>query len=306
MTLGRRKAIKPNLILRAKIIAAIRRFFDDHDFIEVQTPLRTPTPAPEAHIDAQPAGRWYLQTSPELYMKRLMADGYQRIYQICPCFRRKERGKRHLPELTLLEWYVTPGDYKIMMSQTMALIRYVADSVGGGRKLHYQGNLIDLASPWDRLSVKAAFDRFGSLSMEAALKARRFDEIMGLKIEPNLGFDRPVFLYDYPACAGALARLKEGDPTTAERFELYMAGLELCNAFSELTDAKEQRQRFEVELDLRKKAGKNVYPIPENFLKVLDQMPQAGGNALGVDRLVMLFCDTDEIDDVVAFTPEEL
>jgi elongation factor P--(R)-beta-lysine ligase len=306
MTIERRKVIKPNLILRAKIMAAIRRFFDNHDFLEVQTPVRMPAPAPEAHIDAQPSGRCYLQTSPELYMKRLMAAGYQRIYQVCPCFRRKERGKRHLPELTLLEWYVTPGDYKIMMSQTMALIRYVADWVGSGQKLSYHGNPIDLASPWDRLSVKAAFDRFGSLSMEAALKARRFDEIMGLEIEPNLGIDRPLFLYDYPASAGALARLKEDDPTMVERCELYMAGLELCNAFSELTDAKEQRQRFERELNLRKKAGKNVYPMPENFLKVLDQMPKAGGNALGVDRLVMLFCDTDKIDDVVAFTPEEL
>jgi lysyl-tRNA synthetase class 2 len=142
--------------------------------------------------------------------------------------------------------------------------------------------------------------------MEAALKTGQFDEIMGLEIEPKLGFDRPVFLYDYPANAGALARLKKNDPTVAERFELYIAGLELCNAFSELTDAKEQRSRFKMELDYRKKAGKSVYLMPEKFLEVLDEMPETCGNALGVDRLVMLFCDTDRIDDVVAFTPEEL
>lgn len=306
MTTERRKIIKPNLILRAEIIAAIRRFFNDNDFLEVETPIRTPSLAPEAHIDAQPAGRWYLQTSPELYMKRLMAAGYQRIYQICRCFRRKERGKRHLPELTLLEWYVTPGDYRKMMLQTMDLIQYVSASIGQSRPLSYQGHPIDLTSPWDRLSVKSAFDRFGSLSMKAALKARRFDEIMGTEIEPKLGFKRPVFLFDYPAQAGALARLKKSDPTVAERFELYIAGLELCNAFSELTDAKEQRKRFEMETDLRKKAGKSIYLMPEKFLEVLDQMPATCGNALGVDRLVMLFCDTDEIDEVVAFTPEEL
>jgi lysyl-tRNA synthetase class 2 len=306
MTIERQKIIKSNLKLRAEIIAAIRRFFDDNGFLEVETPIRTLSPAPEAHIDAQPAGRWYLQTSPELYMKRLMASGYQRIYQICRCFRRMERGKRHLPELTLLEWYVTPGDYKKMMSQTMALIRYVSDSVNQRQHLFYQGNSIDLASSWDRLSVKSAFDRFGSLAMEAALRTRRFDEIMGTEIEPKLGFKRPVFLFDYPAQAGALARLKKNDPTVAERFELYIAGLELCNGFSELIDAKEQRRRFEMELDLRKKSGKSFYPMPEKFLEVLSQMPATCGNALGVDRLTMLFCDADEIDEVVAFTPEEL
>jgi lysyl-tRNA synthetase class 2 len=306
MTIERQKIIKSNLKLRAEIIAAIRRFFDDNGFLEVETPIRTLSPAPEAHIDAQPAGRWYLQTSPELYMKRLMASGYQRIYQICRCFRRMERGKRHLPELTLLEWYVTPGDYKKMMLQTMALIRSVSDAVNQRQHLFYQGNSIDLASSWDRLSVKSAFDRFGSLAMEAALRTRRFDEIMGTEIEPKLGFKRPVFLFDYPAQAGALARLKKNDPTVAERFELYIAGLELCNGFSELIDAKEQRRRFEMELDLRKKSGKSFYPMPEKFLEVLSQMPATCGNALGVDRLTMLFCDADEIDEVVAFTPEEL
>lgn len=306
MKMERQAAIKPNLMTRAAIIAAIRQFFSDNHFLEVETPIRIPAPAPEAHIDAQPAGDFYLHTSPELGMKRLMAAGYDRIYQICRCFRRKERGNRHLPELTLLEWYFAQGDYLAMMAQTAALIRHITDTLGQGHTISYQGNFIDLASSWERLSVKKAFDRFGSICMEEALATQRFDEIMGLEIEPRIGFDRPVFLYDYPAEAGALARLKSSDPTVVERFELYIAGMELCNAFSELTDAAEQRRRFEMELNLRRKLGRTVYPLPENFLGILNHMPPACGNALGVDRLVMLFCDTDKIDNVVAFTPEEL
>ncbi|MGD9211949.1 MAG: EF-P lysine aminoacylase EpmA [Desulfobacteraceae bacterium] len=298
--------IKPKLILRAKIIAAIRRFFTDNDFLEVETPLRIPAPAPEAHIDAQPTGDFYLHTSPELCMKRLLAGGYQRIYQICHCFRQKERGRRHLPEFTLLEWYFTHGNYLDMMVHTEDLIKYVACIMECSQTLLYQTDTIDLASPWERLSVKEAFDRFGSLSMEKALKTQRFDEIMGMEIEPQLGFEQPVFLYDYPAQAGALAKIKSEDTNLAERFELYIAGVELCNAFSELTDTNEQRRRFERELAHRSKNGRNVYPLPHKFLDALEFMPPACGNALGIDRLVMLFGDTDRIDEVVAFTPEEL
>jgi lysyl-tRNA synthetase class 2 len=133
-----------------------------------------------------------------------------------------------------------------------------------------------------------------------------FDEVMAHEIEPNLGDPTPVFLYDYPARHGALARLKPGAPLLAERFELYIAGIELCNGFSELTDAAEQRDRFEHELRLRQSLNKPSYPMPEKFLQALADMPEAAGNALGIDRLVMLFADTDKIDDVVAFTPEEL
>ena len=142
--------------------------------------------------------------------------------------------------------------------------------------------------------------------MQEALRRNRFDEIMGLDIEPHLGMERPVFLYDYPASCGALARLKPGDATVAERFELYIAGIELCNAFTELTDPVEQRSRFEQERLYRQQTGKTVYPLPENFLKALTDMPAASGNAMGIDRIVMLLTETEAIDDVVAFTPEEL
>jgi lysyl-tRNA synthetase class 2 len=302
----RQTACLPNLRLRARVIRTVRQFFAEHDYLEVETPIRIPAPAPEAHIDAQPSGSWFLQTSPELCMKRLLAAGYPRIFQICKCFRRNESGRRHLPELTLLEWYTTGADYKGMMTQCEGLIGAVARQVGFGNKLRYNGQKIDLTLPWPRLTVAEAFDRFTSLSADQALTENRFDEVVGLDIEPQLGIDKPVFLYDYPAACGALARLKPEDRRLAERFELYIGGLELCNAFTELTDPPEQRLRFEEERKARRLAGKAVTPMPEKFLSALKDMPAAAGNALGIDRLVMLFADTTEIDDVVAFTPEEL
>lgn len=302
----RQSRIRSHLELRSRLLAAIRNFFLQNDYLEVETPVRIPAPAPEAHIDAVGSEGWYLHTSPELCMKRLLAAGFERIFQICRCFRRKERGQRHLPEMTLLEWYTAGEDYRHMMEQCQALIGHVARQLNLGRLLTYQGRPIDLQPPWTRLSVERAFALHGSLSLEKALAADRFDEIMGLQIEPRLGWDRPVILYDYPASCGALARLK-GDPAmVAERFELYMGGLELCNAFSELIDPVEQRRRFHEESARREAAGKPVYPMPEPFLSSLTSMPPATGNALGVDRLMMLLTDAREIDEVVAFVPEEL
>jgi lysyl-tRNA synthetase class 2 len=239
-------------------------------------------------------------------MKRLLAAGYEKIFQICRCFRKGERGRRHIPEMTMLEWYAVGIDYLDMMMQSEALIGFVADQTAVGRRLVYQGYTVDLTPPWERLSVSEAFQRFGGMTAEAALDLDRYDEIMGLDIEPRLGLDRPLFLYDYPARCGALARLKPGDPSVAERFELYIAGMELCNAFSELTDPLEQRTRFESENLFRKANGKSVYPTANAFLEALESMPPAAGNALGLDRLIMLFTNAATIDEVVAFTPEEL
>ena len=294
------------LELRARVVASIRRFFEQEGYLEVETPIRIPAPAPETHIDARETDGWYLQTSPELCMKRLLAAGYSRIFQICKCFRKGERGNRHLPEMTLLEWYTAGEDYRHMMQQCEALVDSVVHGVDLPIELPYQGKTIDLRPPWSRLSVEAAFRAYGDCTMETALREGRFDEIMGLAIEPHLGWEKPTLLYDYPAACGALARLKPGQPDLAERFELYIGGLELCNAFSELSDPIEQRQRFSNECEQRRSAGKAVYPVPEPFLNALAQMPPATGNALGVDRLVMLLCDTACIDDVVAFTPEAL
>ena len=306
MHFSRQATVRSNLERRARIIAIVRAFFSTAGFLEIETPVRIPAPAPEAHIDAQESGNWFLQTSPELCMKRLLASGYERIFQICRCFRKGERGGRHVPEMTLLEWYAVGLNYLDLMLQCEALIGFVAGRMDIGRRLIYQGQSIDLTPPWDRLTVAEAFQRFAGMTAEQALEQDCFDEIMGIAIEPQLGLARPLFLYDYPIRCGALARRKPVDPSVVERFELYIAGLELCNAFSELTDPLEQRARFAAENRARGASGKIVYPPAEPFLKALEAMPSAAGNALGLDRLVMLFADAASIDEVVAFTPEEL
>ena len=303
----RHASLQKNLQLRACIIQAIRSFFVDRDYLEVETPIRIPAPAPEAHIDAIESEDRFLQTSPELCMKRMLAAGIDRIFQICKCFRQGERGRLHLPEMTLLEWYRADSNYLEMMDECEALINTVACMNGSKEDiLVYQGKEIKLTRPWPRISVSEAFEKWGSISVHGALERGQFDDIMVEKIEPNLAQTRPVFLYDYPASRAALARLKPQDLQYAERFELYIGGLEICNAFSELIDPVEQRKRFERETDHRRTSGKPVYPMPEKFLTALGNMPAAAGNALGIDRLVMLFSDSKQIDDVVTFTPEEL
>lgn len=295
-----------NLKMRARIVQAIRDFFTDRGYLEVETPNRIPAPAPEAHIDALPAGGWWLHTSPELCMKRLLAAGFPRIFQISKCYRKNERGDRHLEEFTLLEWYAAEKNYTDLMAETEALICHVAAGMNTPDRLVYQGRPVDLFRPWPRITVKEAFDRYAPMSMAKALSAGRFDEMIGLEIEPNLPGDRPCFLYDYPAACGALARRKPGEHSVVERFELYLSGMEICNAFSELIDPEEQRARFSAETAVRAASGKPVYPSPERFLEDLARMPEAAGNALGVDRLVMLFTNAAAIDEVVAFTPESL
>ena len=291
---------------RANILQAIRFFFIQEGYFEVETPHRIPAPAPESHIDAVPSGSWFLHTSPELCMKRLLAAGYEKIFQICRCWREGERGSQHTPEFTLLEWYRANSDYLGLMKECEALIQYVVSTLGLREMLHYRGQTIELSSPWERILVDDAFQRYAHIPMKKALAEHRFDEIMVEKIEPYLGRNKPTFLYDYPGERAALARLKEGDPTLAERFELYIGGLELANAFSELIDAEEQRKRFLSEQAYRCSLFKPSYPLPEKFLEELETMPPAAGIALGVDRLVMVMLDAHTIDDVVAFTPEEL
>jgi lysyl-tRNA synthetase class 2 len=302
----RQKRLRKNLIIRARVIQAVRNFFIDKDYLEIETPIRIPAPAPEAHIDAVESGNWFLQTSPEIYMKRLLAAGFPRIFQICKCFRQGERGRLHLPEMTLLEWYRLNSSYLDMMNECETLIGHIARQISSKNMISYQGSEIDLTPPWRRIPVAEAFEKFAPMTMAAALENDRFDEIMVEAIEPNLAQPQPIFLYDYPASRGALARLKPQDSRYAERFELYIGGLEICNAFSELTDPVEQRTRFEHEQERRRDSGKRVYPLPDKFLDALKDMPEAAGNALGMDRLVMLFADTKKIDEVVALTPEEL
>jgi elongation factor P--(R)-beta-lysine ligase len=297
---------KSNLWHRAGIIQSIRRFFIEQEFLEVETPNLVPAPVPEAHIDLLSTKQGFLQASPEQCMKRLLSEGFPKIFQICKCYRDGERGHLHLPEFTLLEWYREGADYADLMTDCEALILHVARDLGLDETIKYRGHVIDLHPPWERVTVREAFDAYSPVPLNEALESGSFDEMTVLHIEPNLYKEKPVFLYDYPASMASLARLKQTNPEVAERFELYMGGLELANAFSELIDPVEQEVRFEKENDIREKHGRQRYPMPEKFLKALQTMPSSAGIAFGVDRLVMLLTDSEKIDDVVTFSPEAL
>jgi lysyl-tRNA synthetase class 2 len=288
------------------MLQAIRRFFTEKGYLEVHTPCLIPEPAPELHIDAIRAGAAYLHPSPELCMKRLLSAGYGKIFQICSCFRHGERGTRHLPEFMLLEWYHAEMDYKGLMEECEDMILAVSEELGMGEEMEYQGKRVFLQKPWHRLPVAQAFDIYAGVTVDKALESGIFDDMMAHQIEPRLGRPKPTFLYDYPASLGALAALKKDNSRVAERFELYMGGLEMANAFTELQDPHEQKSRFQAEREKRRRLGKPVYAMPEKFLRDMEHMPRSAGIALGVDRLVMFFADAACIDDVVSFTPEEL
>lgn len=312
-------SFKPVLELRAKALRAIRRFFYDRDFLEIETPLRIPAPAMELHIDAIPAGDAYLRTSPELHMKRLLAAGCERVFQMGPCFRRHERGDRHHPEFTMLEWYRANADYLAILADAKALIAAVAEAAIGrtwlsslsgsayGEKVRrkqmaLEAPQVELMPVWDIFTVAQAFTTFAGWDPVAAFDAERFDLDLVNKVEPCLPLEHPVVLMDYPAAAAALSRCKPDNPQVAERWELYIGGMELANAFSELTDPVEQRARFEACAAARRALGKPVYPLDEDFLSALEGgMPPAAGVALGVDRLVMLLSGAGSLDDVLPF-----
>jgi len=294
------------LVTRARIVQSIRAFFVGGGFLEVETPVLIPAPAPEVNIDAPRSGGGYLQTSPELAMKRLLAAGYGNVFQLCRCFRSEERGRRHLPEFAMLEWYRSNADYNALMTDARGLLNHVATELGLDESVEVFGRKIALAQPWEELTVEEAFERYAGMSAGEAIEKGVFDLLMVERVEPNLGLSSPCILRDYPAPLASLARLKPGNPKVGERFELYLNGLELANGYSELTDPDEQRARFTDEILARRAAGKEVYPMPERFLAELPAMPPAAGIALGLDRLVMIFTGACSIDEVVAFTPEEL
>lgn len=291
---------------RAALFQSLRQFFRDRGYLEVDTPVRIPAPAPEAYIEPEESGSWFLQTSPELCMKRLLAAGNPKLFQICKCFRKGERGTRHLTEFSMLEWYRAGTDYHGLMQECEELFAFLGSTLAAGNRIAFGGRTVSLDAPWERLTVRQAFDRFAPVSLEEAMRQDLFDETLVAHIEPQLGLSRPALLYDYPAALGALARLKQDDPAVAERFELYINGLELANGFSELTDQAEQRRRF---LEERRKihaAGRCPGPMPERFLAALPDMPPAAGIAMGIDRLAMVFFSAGSIDEVLPFTPEEL
>jgi lysyl-tRNA synthetase class 2 len=294
-----------NLRQRARLLAAIRGFFSGRGYLEVETPHLLPAPIPETHIRFVETAHGVLHPSPELYMKRLLAAGYPRIFQLARCFREGERGDRHLREFTLLEWYCAGADYRGLMATCEAMIRHAARELGLPSALQYRGRRVDLEGPWDRVTLAEAFERHAPGPLKEAISNGRFEEDLVVHVEPGLGSPRPVFLTDYPASMASLARLRPDAPEVCERVELYLGGLEIANGFSELTDPGEQRRRFERDLEERARTGRRTFPMPEVFLEALERMPEAAGMALGVDRLAMVLTDSPRIDDVVAFTPED-
>lgn len=291
---------------RAEILRTTRDFFHRENFLEIETPHRIPVPIPEAHIDLVENDGWILHPSPELCMKRLLTRGFERIYQICRCWRHGERGALHLPEFTMLEWYRTHADYSDLMHDCVKLIRTLADNLGLGNRIERGGKTIRLDGDWEQLTVAVAFEQFAGMTVEDALERNVFDEIMVGQIEPRLGVHRPTFLLDYPVARGSLSRRKPDNASVAERFELYIDGIELANAFSELVDSTEQRFRFSRERAERRTMGKPDYGLPEKLLTDLKHLPPSAGIALGMDRLVMILTGATGIDSVVSFTPETL
>ncbi len=291
-----------NLQTRSRILHAVRDFFYARDFTEAETPVRIPAPAMETHIDAPPSGQAWLRASPELHMKRLLVEGCTRLFQIGPCFRSGECGRRHNPEFTLLEWYRTDADYTDILRDTEALLNHVFKTVTGHSSFTYGDVQIDLARPWHCHTVSEAFRRWADWDPAENWDPDRFDVDLVGKVEPALPQDRPCVLTDYPAPAASLARLKPNNRQVAERWEVYVGGLELANAYSELCDSSAQRARFLAAAEERRTLGKEVYPLDEPFLTALEKgMPPCGGIALGIDRLVMLACGATDIADVRPF-----
>ena len=283
----------------------MRDFFRARDFVEVATPVRLPAPALEDYIDAIPAHGAWLRTSPELHLKRLLAGGLARVFQIGPCFRLGEHGRRHRPEFTMLEWYWVGVDYQDLLRQTEALLAHAAQAWLGSTQLTTaSGQTMDLSAPAERLTVAEAFARYAQADLSDLLRRGEgaWEEALVTQVEPQLGRERPTFLLDYPIELAALARAKPGAPHLAERWELYLDGLELANCYSELTDATEQRRRFAATADLRRRDGREVYPLDEAFLAALESgMPACSGCALGVDRLLMALSAASDIAEILPF-----
>jgi lysyl-tRNA synthetase class 2 len=333
------------LMIREAVIDGIRQFFKQRQFHEVETPLFVTHPDPEPTIEpfatslelmdgTTVAG--YLTTSPEFNMKKLLAAGFGSIFQICKAFRNGEPpSSRHNSEFTILEWYRVDADYRDIMQDCEELLRFLLQHVKTehGEQRHsgtllYQGREYNLAPAWERLSVLEAFAKYGQIDEQTFFDRNLFaatmqekgyqvagtDSLLDLQtqllvqeIEPQLGRDTPTFLYDYPADQAALSRKKADDPRLAERFELYLAGLELGNAFSELADHDEQAARLRSQQQERRMSGKRSWEPDADFLAALKVgIPTTGGIAVGVDRLVMLFADTTDIQETLLFPQREL
>ena len=326
----------PFLHQRGQILREVRAFFSRADFTEVETPCLQVSPGLEPHLKAfatalqdpwgGPDRALYLHTSPEFAMKKLLVAGMERIFQIAHVFRNGERSPTHSPEFSMLEWYRAGGTIGQMMDDTEQLVR--ACTRAAGVEALRRGDLFcDPFARWERLSIAEAFDRHCGIDIlatapdpwapdAARLMAEatrigisvsttdRWDDIFFKilldRIEPHLGMTVPTILHSYPVSMAALARPNPADNRVADRFEAYACGVELCNAFGELTDAAEQERRFIADMDMKQALYGERYPIDRHFLAALEYgMPEAAGNALGLDRLIMLICGADSIDQVL-------
>ena len=276
---------------RARIVSAIRRFFDERGFVEVETAVRIPAPAPEEHIDCPPVvGGGYLRASPELQMKKLLAAGMDRIYQIGPCFREGEKGSRHNPEFTMIEWYRREANYLDIAEDLKSLVLSLMSLT---EEEDFRRKTGDARECFVTLSVRDAYLKHAGWDPWTDWDQDRFDFDMVTKIEPAIKkIGGGVFLMDYPPQAASLAKLRDG---VAERWEFYFDGLELANCFTELCSAKEQLQRFEKAKEARKLLKESDYPIDSEFIECLPRIGSAAGVALGIDRLVMILTKTTEI-----------
>jgi lysyl-tRNA synthetase class 2 len=298
--------LKANLRRRALIYEHIRSFFKERDFLEVDTPVRLPAIAPEEFIVPFKSEDWFLAASPELHMKRLLADGYEKIFQFSHSFRKDERGRRHNPEFIMLEWYRAGPDYSRIISDIETMITTVARGLDfKNSKIEYQGQVIDIRPPWPRTTVKEAFLKAAGWDPLTTNDGARFDTDFVTKVIPSFSPRRPTVLIDYPAAVASLARLKPGNPLVAERAEVFIGGLELANAYTELTDPTEQENRFREAIARIEKERNQHMPMPAKFLEALPRLPACAGVALGIDRLAMLFCNTASINEVMAFTVDE-
>ena len=314
-------------------MTAVRGWFARQGFTEVETPILQVSPGNETHLHAfdatlrAPGGDQatrYLRTSPEFACKKLLASGEERIFEFARVFRNRERGPLHYPEFTMLEWYRAQETYDVLMADCVALLGEAARAAGT-RRFIYRNLEIEVDAEPERLTVAEAFQRHAGIDLLASVRSGEgdramlaasaglagvavaaddgwgdiFSKVMAERVEPHLGIGRATILYEYPLPQAALARAKPGEPRVAERFELYACGVELANAFGELNDAAEQRRRFELAMAEKQRIHGESYPLDEEFLAVLPQMPQASGIALGFDRLVMLATGAPHIEHVL-------
>jgi lysyl-tRNA synthetase class 2 len=326
---------RPALLARGRVVAALRAWFAGRDFVEVETGALVRSPGNETHLHAfatalkapdSTSAPFYLRTSPEFACKKLLAAGERRIVEFAKVFRNRERGALHHPEFTLIEWYRAEEPYRTLMADCAAILGVAAEAAGT-RTLTFRGRSADPFAEPERLTVAEAFDRYAGVDLLATLPGGEpdrdafaraaqaagiqtaaddtwgdiFSRVLVERIESNLGIGRATILDEYPAVQSALARPAR-DRRVAERFELYACGVELANGFGELNDAAEQRRRLELEMTEKQRIYGERYPIDEDFLAALAQMPEASGVALGLDRLVMLATGASRIDQVI-WTP---